>query len=853
MSLFHGVPRWGSPEASRGRLLVAPEAEAGVHQPAGLCYNPAAMSTPVPQMPPGRYLVRAHSAALLALAGLALLFFGELLLHPGQVLYSDHSDLWAMHLPMKRFLVRSWQETGEVPLWNPYSFAGMPFVHDVQVAPFYPPHLPLYLLGEEWIGAGMSWLVVAHVLLAGWCMYAYALHQGLGPGGAFVAALGWMFPAKWLLHILAGGHTIMAPLAWLPLALLFQEQAMTRGSLVRATWAGAVFALLVVAAHPQMTFYAGLFLALWTLGPALERAGYLGAPASGTRLPAALARWAGLGGWTAAVAGGLAAIQLLPALEGAREASRAVGVTPEEILRTAGQTLRGLFGPGLHGILWESQGGLCVLWVLAAALAPLLFRGKVRFQAAVCVLLLLFALGGAAAVQPLPGFRLFQLPGRMLMLLAVPVALLAGWTTQALLGSVERSPAVRRRCLVVVCLLLAVIAAAVVGAGASVRAEGYSFLGHHYWLVLLASLPFFFWLLRPGAGALGRGMFALWVLLLIADLWAISYPLVAVRPEDAVYPVSACVRELVEARQGSVPERWRVLDRGLPGQPSSAPLGAALPMLGGIAIEPAQGYNSFDVYRYKQYLQYVTDDATPVRPREGLFGFPMLRLFPVCNKPLLDLLGVRYVLQPANPRGLPEADGEPTVNRRWRRLGEPDRHAAAYSFLVGGVQTLPPIVLYENLDVFPRAFVVPQAAPLPGPAAVLPALRTTDLRRTVLLEDAAPQQETTPQAGELRPAWIRDYTPNRIVLDVEGTTPGYLVLADIWFPGWTVTVDGQPQPVYRANYLFRATPVPAGKHEVVFRFEPVSYRIGQQVTLASLGLLAVLSLLALRRGRPSAL
>src|SRR5207253_11065887 len=122
---------------------------------------------------------------------------------------SDHSDLLAMHLPLKRFLVRSWQETGELPLWNPYSFAGMPFVHDVQVAAFYPLHFPLYFLPEERVGAAMSWLVVLHVMIAGWCMYAYARSRRLEGLAALVAAAGYMFGGKWLLHILAGGHYIM--------------------------------------------------------------------------------------------------------------------------------------------------------------------------------------------------------------------------------------------------------------------------------------------------------------------------------------------------------------------------------------------------------------------------------------------------------------------------------------------------------------------------------------------------------------------------------------------------------------------------------------------------------------------
>src|SRR5947209_1244115 len=210
-----------------------------------------------------------------------------------------------MHLPMKCFLVRSWQATGEIPLWNPYSFGGMPFIHDIQVAAFYPPHFFLYLLPEELVGAGMSWLVVVHVILAGWLMFAYARYRGLGPAAALVAAIGFMFAGKWLLHILAGGHYIMIPLAWLPLVLLFLEQAIAKRSLFYAAWAGAVFALIVLGTHPQMTLYAGVFIAIWTWG----------ATRNGSEGSRAILWWLGLGAWSALVAVSLSAVQLLPALE----------------------------------------------------------------------------------------------------------------------------------------------------------------------------------------------------------------------------------------------------------------------------------------------------------------------------------------------------------------------------------------------------------------------------------------------------------------------------------------------------------------------------------------------------------
>src|SRR5260370_32781254 len=162
-------------------------------------------------------LSRGSPPLLLALLG--LVFFLPLVLHPTQVLYSDHSDLIAEHIPAKRFLVRSWQETGEVPLWCPYLFSGSPFVHDIQVAAFYPPHLPLYLLPEQHLGAALSWLIVLHVLLAGWLMYAYGCHRGLTPLPGVVAAAGYMFGGRWLMHLLGGGHYLLLRLASLALLL----------------------------------------------------------------------------------------------------------------------------------------------------------------------------------------------------------------------------------------------------------------------------------------------------------------------------------------------------------------------------------------------------------------------------------------------------------------------------------------------------------------------------------------------------------------------------------------------------------------------------------------------------------
>src|SRR5262249_19779274 len=131
----------------------------------------------------------------------------------------------------------------------------------------------------------------------------------------------------------------------------------------------------------------------------------------------------------------------------------------------------------------------------------------------------------------------------------------------------------------------------------------------------------------------------------------------------------------------------------------------------------------------------------------------------------------------------------------------------------------------------------------PSRGRILEALQTTDFRRRVLLEGDVP----APVGGSFRPATIRSYGPNRIVLDADGD-PGILVLADIWYPGWTCRVDGKETPVRPANYLFRAVEVPAGAREVVFAFEPESYRRGRWISAGAV--VVVVLILLLRRRIP---
>jgi hypothetical protein len=762
----------------------------------------------------------------LVLAGLALLFFADLIVHPGLILYSDHSDFIVQYLPAKRFLIHSWRADGELPLWCPYALAGMPFIHDIQVAAFYPPQAVLYLLPEWLIGPAMSWLVVAHVIVAGWGAYAWARYQGLGTAGSLVTGLGYMFGGAWMLHLLAAGHHTFAPLAWLPLVVLLMEQAVRRAvhgevvtALFRAAWGGAVFGVLCLGAQPQLTFYAGAFLALWLLGPALEGA------STWRDRRRALALWGALGAWAGLWTVGLFAVQLLPTAEATRLTTRAVTGAVPDPPGTVGRALVSIAGPLMADETWEYHGGLGVIWGAAAALAPILVRGRVRFQALVTAALVLFAIGGAL-LEEAPVFRLFRIPPRMFLVAALPISLLAGTTTHALC-SARLTPQVAARCRRVA---LGVMATLLFGAGVLallLRAGGQSLHFQLYWAALIFLVPAALWLLDKIATS--PSCRVAWVLVLLADLWALARPLVAVRPEDEVYAPTQSVRYLADHQA----DHGRVLDRDVPGQMGNTPLGFAQPLL--LHVEAVRGLNPIDVYRFKEYVQLISDRDDPPTASGGIVNFE------IKNRALFDLMGTRYLLQPG--AASPEGDG-------WAEVDH-DPRPVAFGNVVGGMQALLPYTLYENAGAFPRAFVVPEAGRLPDRRRALAALKATDLRQTVLLENEPPDPGRPATRGQFRSAVIRDYRPNRVGIDVDDGG-GFLVLTDVWFPGWTCTVDGRPADIFRADYVFRAVRVPAGAREVVFRFAPESYRLGKLISVSTLGLLAVLTgaagvRLALRR------
>lgn len=84
---------------------------------------------------------------------------------------------------------------------------------------------------------------------------------------------------------------------------------------------------------------------------------------------------------------------------------------------------------------------------------------------------------------------------------------------------------------------------------------------------------------------------------------------------------------------------------------------------------------------------------------------------------------------------------------------------------------------------------------------------------------------------------LTSYQPNNLRYTVDSKNGGIVVFSEIYYPGWTATVDGTPTPIARVNYILRAITVKPGKHTVVFDFHPSSIRTTEIIAYISLVLL----------------
>ncbi len=322
--------------------------------------------------------------------------------------------------------------------------------------------------------------------------------------------------------------------------------------------------------------------------------------------------------------------------------------------------------------------------------------------------------------------------------------------------------------------------------------------------VLCLAIVLVFLLLHP----VGVGGFLPWCVVLLALLQALHFargvnPAV---PKGAAFPPTRTEEILAD---GLGPHRF-LSDTGV------------LPADTGLVrgLSHIEGYDAMDVAAFNHYRTYVLPPG--VNP---LLAWNARAVDPTL--PTFRLYGVGMF-----------AMRERWEHPEWELVASPEGEGEAWA------ETW----IYRARDPYPRAFCVPTVISLEELGVIWEA----DPRAWNPLEVAALDEDwrpATPFASATvdTPEWTNSTVRVRAELDGDGL----LVLTDQAFPGWKVYVDGEERELFTANMIFRAVALGAGSHEVEFRYEPLSIRLGTWISIpAGLGILALLILGLTRYGRP---
>ncbi len=724
--------------------------------------------------------------------------------------FTVYRDSYLICAPSKDLIGQSLRR-GELPVWNPHQYLGLPFAADILAGCFYPLNLLYAVL--PFASADRIFLLL-HFPLAALGVHLLLRELRLGAwasllGGVVFACCGYLVNMSVSLPYLLG--PALAPFAlW---------AALKRGHfLAWGLLGGAVLSLQVLAGEPQSAAVtAVLSLVIILVSAQTSREFARAALKAGTTLLAAL---------------GMSLIQVLPTLEVLGNSFRKGGLGFEQASFFSFHPARlwELFWPHPFGTLfpkttfwgffavepspmnirhpWSFQNYLG-LAVLALAICGF-FRARKGLRlalAAGAIFFLALSLGHHTPVFKflhswVPFFDIFRYPSKYLAYFMLFLALAAAVGMEHLLLRLEERP---RRALAWA-LGLVIVTAVVFSVALGFSSEVVAGLGglHPGTPPHRAALQ---GILQGGLHLLALNTILAGILLLVA---------LGTFPPRFLTPALLLVLAV----------DWSLVNfRGVPVADESSSTGSLAarvispggrPPLGAYRIhredfgfrDAAPGTGSYFARRYRWQRDTLQSNLGDREGFENLLGInesvPQegLSLLDTPTARTLEVFNVGYLLSRSQRRPVASARSELLLD------------------------DLPDDLSLRRLTgAFPRAYWVPEAVAAPDTKKAMELFPATDLTRRVILTTDEPLAADS-TGGALLPAAISSYAPGSVLIDAEAPAPGWLVLSDRFYPGWFAEIDGKPTTIYQANVLVRAVRFPGGRHRVRFDYHPRSLRIG---------------------------
>jgi hypothetical protein len=719
---------------------------------------------------------------------------------------ADIGDLVDYFYPFNAFSAEQIRR-GTIPLWNPYVMSGMPFQAEPQTALFYPLHALYYVFSTP---TAWAFALILRMFLGAMFMTLLARAVGCTRAGAIVSGIVFAysgFMVAWQGAVM--GDAVM----WLPLMCYAVLRLHARRSRRTVCLVAFAFAMPVLAGHPETAAHVIL------TGSAAAVLIWMFPPRSEQRLDMRFLAAFTLAGLLAI---GLAAVQLLPTLEWTRSSGRNLTeIWPSLDLHQAfGFFSRdALRGPNSARILVPNAMGYAGMFTLLAAALGLLHGARryvVWFAALVVV--------GFAASFGLEPVRwiLTHTPivqalknERLILLVDFGLAALAGLGVSVLQAE-RREGSFARRALpwliVIVVFIAGIICVQELRQATELRVETMRRPSFSRTL-LIAGFLLTAWKLSRMQRA---KLFPFVACALVAfDLGTFAYGYSGFAKRDRIFPPSPVFEFFQEKGRSEV---FR-----------TARLGEPYPINSGIAYG-VQSLTGFEATIPPALEGFVWDFTEGYQASLYLVGRKLLDL----TDRRFDMLNVKYLAVPVT---------DPQYEMLTTR---PDRFAPVFKS--------EKVAVFENEMALPRAFVVGVEGVMvvADAAEQLESLRDSsfDPTRSVIL-DSLPSELTetaTSLLEEFRGSVeILQSDVNGYRFRVEASTPAILVVSQDFHTSWKAAIDGKPLSVFRADLALTGIYTPAGTSEITFRFEPLTFRAGVWISIAS-----AIILVFCRRGRRSA-
>jgi len=138
---------------------------------------------------------------------------------------------------------------------------------------------------------------------------------------------------------------------------------------------------------------------------------------------------------------------------------------------------------------------------------------------------------------------------------------------------------------------------------------------------------------------------------------------------------------------------------------------------------------------------------------------------------------------------------------------------------------------YPNPDANGNAWFIKELNPVGNPDEEIKVLEKLDTKNVVVTTEKDLKQQAF-VVDSLAQIQVKTYLPNEITYTSVNSNKGFAVFSEMYYSkGWKATIDGKKQDIKRVNYSFRGLEIPAGKHNITFKFEPEVVKTGSLISL----------------------